>query len=482
LDIVQLSRLQFALTISFHFIFPAITIGLSGLVAVVETLRWRTKRDVYDRMAVFLTKLFAVTFVTGVVSGIVMEFEFGTNWATFSGYVGDIFGAPLAAEGMLAFFLESAFVGLLLFGRGRISSTLRWFSGVMVAFGTLLSAFWILVANSFMQTPAGYTCYPDPSCGPTTTKLVLTDFWAAVFNPSTVARVFHTVSACYVVGAFFVAGIGAWYVLRGRHLEVARTMLRLGVVVAFLGSGMMFVSGDMQTREVEASQPLKFAAMEGVFTTGRGVELVLLGAPPNQNGPSDLPVLAVPDGLSLMMGLDPNAQIRGLDQQPDSTLWPPVAATFTGFHAMVGLGVLMLMLMTLGVFFLLRGSLEKRRWWLWLAVLAIPAPILATELGWEVAEVGRQPWIIQGLMKTATGISPGVTAGDVAFSLGAILVIYSLLFLLWLYSLRKEIGRGPEPAADLSGAVPGAIAPIPSPAAGLPAASASVLPDRGRRR
>jgi len=461
-DVVQLSRIQFALTISFHFIFPSITIGLAGLIAVVETLRWRTKREVYDRMSVFLTKLFAVTFVIGVVSGIVMEFQFGTNWSTFSGYVGDIFGAPLAAEGVFAFFLESAFVGIVLFGRDRVSSTVRWMAGLLVAFGTLMSAFWILVANSFMQTPAGYACSPDPACGPTTTKLVLTDFWAAVFNPSTLPRFFHTVAACYVAGAFFLMGISAWYVLRQRHLDVARLSLRLAIVVAFLGSGLMFVSGDIQTREVAAYQPLKFAAMEGLCKTETSVELAIFGLPPSQDCTTGAQSLAVPDGLSLMMNLNPNSQIKGLDQQPDQSLWPPVAAPFIGFHTMVGIGALMMLLMMLGVFFLWRRSVEQQKWWLRLAVLSIPLPLLAIEIGWMVAEVGRQPWIVQGLMKTSAGVSPGVSGTDVAVSLIGIVLLYALLFSLWLYSLWKEIGRGPEPAPVVAGAAGTAAATIVS--------------------
>ena len=470
MDVVQLSRLQFALTISFHFIFPSITIGLAGLIAITETLRWRTKRDVYDRMAVFLTKLFAVTFVIGVVSGVVMEFQFGTNWSTFSGYVGDIFGAPLAAEGVFAFFLESAFVGLILFGRDRVSSTVRWIAGLLVAFGTLLSAFWILVANSFMQTPAGYTCSPDPACGPTTTKLVLTDFWAAVFNPSTLPRFFHTVAACYVAGAFFLLGISAWYILRGRHLDVARLSLRLAIVVAFLGSGAMFASGDLQTREVATYQPLKFAAMEGVCKTEPGVGLAIFGLPPSQDCTSAAQSLDVPDGLSLMMNLDPNSTIKGLDQESDTTLWPPVMTTFTGFHTMVGIGALMMLLMTLGAFFLWRGSVERRRWWLKLAVLAVPLPILAIEIGWMVAEVGRQPWIVQGLMKTTAGVSPGVTSTDVWISILAILAVYALLFGLWLYSLRKEIVRGPEAAP--AGLEPATATAAPAAATGTTPAAA----------
>ena len=347
MDVVQLSRIQFALTISFHFIFPAITIGLAGLIAIVETLRWRTRRDVYDRLSVFLTKLFAVTFVIGVVSGIVMEFQFGTNWSTFSGFVGDIFGAPLAAEGIFAFFLESAFVGVVLFGRDRVGSTVRWLAGVLVCLGTTISAFWILVANSWMQTPAGFKIVTDANG---VSKAQMTDFWQATFNPSTLPRLFHTLAACWVVGAFFLMGISAWYVLRHRNSDVTAIALRLAVIVAFLGSGLMFVSGDLQTREVQANQPLKFAAMEGVFTTSRGVALEIIGLPPSQSGPAAIPPLAIPNGLSAMSDLDPNGEIKGLDQEPDTSLWPPVAMTWMSFHLMVGLGVLMMLLMLLGAY------------------------------------------------------------------------------------------------------------------------------------
>ncbi len=441
MDVVQLSRIQFALTISFHFIFPAITIGLAGLISVVETLRWRTRRDVYDRLSVFLTKLFAVTFVIGVVSGIVMEFQFGTNWSTFSGFVGDIFGAPLAAEGIFAFFLESAFVGIVLFGRNRVGSTVRWIAGLLVCLGTTLSAFWILVANSWMQTPAGFKIVTDANG---VSKAQLTDFWQAVFNPSTLPRVFHTLAACWVVGAFFLMGISAWYILRHRGSDVTSIAIRLAVIVAFFGSGLMFVSGDLQTREVQANQPLKFAAMEGVFKTEKGVALEIIALPPSQTGPADFPAIAIPYGLSAMSDLDPNGVIKGLDQQPDQSFWPPVAITFMSFHLMVGLGAMMMLLMLLGAYFWWRRSLESHRWWLWLAVLAIPLPIIAVELGWMTAEVGRQPWIVQGLMMTSNGVSPGVSATDVGISLLAILLVYALLFFLWIYSLTKEIGRGPE--------------------------------------
>jgi cytochrome d ubiquinol oxidase subunit I len=460
-DVVELSRIQFALTISFHFIFPAVTIGLAGLIAIVETMRWRTRRDVYDRLSVFLTKLFAVTFVIGVVSGVVMEFQFGTNWSTFSGFVGDIFGAPLAAEGIFAFFLESAFVGIVLFGRNRVSSTVRWLAGVLVCLGTTISAFWILVANSWMQTPAGFKIVTGANG---VSKAQMTDFWQATFNPSTLQRLFHTLAACWVVGAFFLMGISAWYVLRHRNSDVTAIALRLAVVVAFLGSGLMFVSGDLQTREVQANQPLKFAAMEGVFHTEKGAALEIIGLPPSQSGPAAIPPLAIPNGLSAMTNLDPNSEIKGLDQEPNTSLWPPVALTWMSFHLMVGLGVLMMLLMLFGAFLWWRRSLDSNVWWLRFAVLAIPLPIIAVELGWMTAEVGRQPWIVQGLMMTSKGVSPGVSATDVGISLLAILLVYALLFFLWIYALTKEIGRGPEaapgivadPAARVVAALPSA--------------------------
>jgi len=470
-DVVQLDRLQFALTISFHFVFPAVTIGLAALIAIVETLRWWTKKDVYDRLSVFMARLFAVTFVIGVVSGIVMEFQFGTNWSRFSGFVGDIFGAPLAAEGISAFFLESAFVGIVLFGRHRVGSTVRWISGLLVAFGTTLSAFWILVANSWMQTPAGFKIVTDSNG---VQKAQLTDFFQAMFNPSTLPRFFHTVTACYVVGAFFLMGVCAWYVLRGRGSDVTAFALRLSVVVAFLGAGGMFATGDIQTREVQANQPLKFAAMEGVCQTANGVPLDIIAIPPTQDCSTGTGLgVAVPYGLSAMSDLDPNGAIKGLDQEPNKDLWPPVAETFMSFHLMVGLGAVMMLLMLIGVFFWWRGSLEKHRWWLWLAVLAIPAPILATELGWMTTEVGRQPWIVQGLLLVTNGTSPSVSATDVTISIFGILFVYALLFFLWIYGLTREIRHGPELGA--------AVAPAaPAPAAASAAAASSDAPTTGQ--
>jgi cytochrome d ubiquinol oxidase subunit I len=304
-----------------------------------------------------------------------------------------------------------------------------------------------------MQTPAGYVCSPDPSCNTNVAgeKAVLTDFWAAVFNPSILPRFLHTVSACYVVGAFFLMGISAWYVLRGRNLDIARIALPLTIVIAFVGSGLMFVTGDLQTREVYAWQPIKFAAMEGVFQTENGAPLDLIALPPAQTGPLNL-AIGIPNGLSLLTLGDPNGQIKGLSNW-DQSLWPPVAMTFVGFHTMVGLGSLMLLLMLFGFFFLWRKTIEKQKLWLKLAVLAIPLPILAVEFGWMTAEVGRQPWIVYNLMRTVEGTSPAVSATDVALSIGAIVVLYVLLLFLWLYAIRKEIITGPDPETPTSESV-----------------------------
>jgi cytochrome d ubiquinol oxidase subunit I len=349
-DPVLLARIQFALTIAFHFIFPAITIGLGLFIAVVETLRWRTNRELYDRIATFWTRIFALTFAVGVATGIVMEFQFGTNWSRYSTFVGDIFGSPLAAEGVLAFFLESSFLGILLFGRQRIGSTLRWIAAVLVAAGATLSAFWIIVADSWMQTPAGYEVVGD--------KAVLTDFWAAVFNPSTLPRYYHTVASAWAVGAFLVVGVAAWYLLKGRHRDVAAMTIRIGLVLAFAAAVLMFVTGDGSARQVAATQEAKFAAMQGLYSTTSGAPLVIFSLPPAQDPTAAVtgPELVITRLLSFLAFGNFEAAIKGLEAFPASD-WPPVAATFLAYHNMVVLGTLMLLVMLGGVWAWWRGRL-----------------------------------------------------------------------------------------------------------------------------
>lgn len=436
MDAVLLARAQFALTIMFHFLFPPLTIGLAFLIALIETARWRTGNDLYRRMSDFWLKVFAVNFVVGVASGIVMEFQFGTNWASYSRFVGDIFGAPLAAEGVLAFFLESGFLGLLLFGRKRISSFVRWLAATMVWLGSTLSAFWIIVANSWMQTPAGFRLVDG--------RAELTDFAAAVFNPSTLERYTHTVAAAWVSGSFLMAAIAAWLFLHGRRTDVARASLNLGLLVALASSLLVFATGDRHAKQVARTQPAKFAAMEGLYTTERGAPLILFALPPSQEGRRDAPELLVTNFTSFLAFGNFQAPVQGLNEFPPDQ-WPPVAVTFLSFHNMVILGNLMLLIAVIGIVQVWRRRVETSRptlraiFWGGLAL-----PTMAIQLGWMAAEVGRQPWIVYGLMRTQHGVSKVVSAPEILTSIVLFGVIYLLLGAAWIYLLRREVMHGPE--------------------------------------
>ena len=444
MDVVWLARLQFSLTVMFHFLFPPISIGLAFLIFLLETARWRTGRDVYRRASDLWLKVFALTFVAGVASGIVMEFEFGTNWASFSRFAGDILGAPLAAEGVFAFFLESGFIGLLILGRRRISSFVRWLSSLMVALGTVLSAFWILAANSWMQTPAGYRLVAG--------RAELTDFWAAVFNLSTLPRLAHTIAAAWSMGAFLMAGLGAWYFLKGRGSDVARVSLRLGTVAALIACVLNFVTGDRHAKQVARTQEAKFAAMEGLYTTQRGAPMILFSLPPTQQARRAAPELLISNLTSWLAFGDFQAQVKGLHEFPRQD-WPPVAVTFLSFHNMVIVGSLMLLLALIGLVLLWRGRLESARWWQRLMVWAIPLPMIAIQLGWLTAEVGRQPWVVYGVMRTRDAVSKVVGAPELLFSIVLFTILDVALGVLWLYLLRREIVHGPEEAEAREGEV-----------------------------
>ncbi len=377
--------------------------------------------------------------MVGVATGIVMEFEFGTNWASYSRFVGDIFGAPLAAEGVFAFFLESGFLGLLILGRKRISSFTRWFASLMVALGTMLSAFWIIVANSWMQTPAGFRLANG--------RAELTDFAAAVFNPSTLPRFLHTVAAAWTMGAFFMAGIAAWYFLRGRGGDVARVSLKLGTVMAVIACALNFGTGDRHAKQVAHTQEAKFAAMEGLFSTQRGAPLILFCLPPTQSARRPGPELIITNLTSFLAFGNFEAPVKGLEEFPQAD-WPPVAVTFLAFHNMVILGNLMLLIALVGLALLLLGRLERARWWQHLVLWSIPLPMIAIQLGWLGAEVGRQPWIVYGLMRTRDAVSKVVGAPQILFSIVLFGVIYAVLGGLWLFLLRREIVHGPQPAGS----------------------------------
>jgi len=434
-DPVFLARLQFALTAMFHFIFPPISIGLAFLISILETLRWRTGDDVYRRASDFWIKLLAVTFVVGVATGIVMEFQFGTNWAGYSRFVGDVFGAPLAAEGVFAFFLESGFLGLLLFGRERISSFVRWLAAVLVWLGATISAFWIIVANSWMQTPAGYRIVNG--------RAELTSFREAVFNASTWPRFTHTIASAWVCGSFLMAGIAAWYILKHRHTDVSRVSLRLGVVVALISIVLSVTTGDRHARQVAHTQQAKFAAMEGLYSTANGAPLILFSLPPQQHGKVAGPELVITNLTSFLAFGNFQAPVKGLEEFGRDE-WPPVAMTFLSFHNMVIAGNLLALIAVLGAILLWRGRIERARWWQRLMFWSIPLPTITIQLGWMAAEVGRQPWIVYGAMRTDRGISRVVGAPSILFSIVLFTLIYILLGTVWFYLVRKEVIHGPD--------------------------------------
>ena len=436
LDVVLLSRIQFALTIGFHFLFPPISIGLAWLLVIAETVNWRRRDEDYGRIGKFFARLLGLTFAVGVATGIVMEFQFGMNWAKYSTFVGDIFGAPLAAEGVFAFFLESGFLGLYLFGRNRVSRGVHWFSALMVALGATLSAFWILVANSWQQTPAGYVIRNG--------RAELTSFREAVFNPSTFPRFFHTLDACLISGAFFMAGIAAFMLLRNRDDGVAGKSMKLAVTVGLVASVLeLFPFGHMQIVQVANTQPAKFAASEGIYTTRPRTPLVLFGIPAD-NPPHLRAPVVIPGVVSILLHGDIDAPVTGLDKFPEDEI-PPLYLPFVSYHTMIGLGMYFIALMALAAFLLYRKKLRTNRPALTLLLWSTPLPMIACELGWIVAEVGRQPWIVYGLLKTRDAYSITVSASEVLFSIILFGTIYLFLGALYIFLVAREVQRGPEP-------------------------------------
>jgi cytochrome d ubiquinol oxidase subunit I len=434
MDPVLLSRLQFAFTVGFHFLFPPISIGLSWLVVWIMRKYRKTQDELYRRMAHFWIKILALCFAVGVATGITMEFQFGTNWAQYSRFVGDIFGAPLAAEGILAFFLESSFLAVLLLGWNRVSPKVHYRAAWLVAIGATLSAFWIIVANSWQQTPAGFHLVNG--------RAELTSFWAAVFNPSTIPRFLHTVDASLITGAFFMMGIAAWFLLKKRHIPFAKESLRLSLIIGFVASVVQLGLGHAHGIQVAFTQPEKLAAFEGIFETQTRAPALLFGIPSKEDETLHLAV-RLPGLLSLLAFGNMNAEVKGLKDFPKSD-WPPLTLTFYPFHLMVALGVYFILLTAYGVFFLWKKKLWEQSLFLKLALWSIPLPFIANELGWITTEVGRQPWIVYHLLKTQDAVSPTVVAGNILFTILMFLVIYSLLFIAWLFLLRHEIRKGPE--------------------------------------
>ncbi|HAR49673.1 MAG TPA: cytochrome ubiquinol oxidase subunit I, partial [Smithella sp.] len=399
---------------------------------ISETLYLIRKDETYKKITDFLVKILGLIFVIGAATGIVMEFSFGTNWSGYSRAVGDIFGPILAAEGVIAFFLESVFLGVLLFGRNKVSPKLYWLSALLVFIGGHISAFWIVVANSWMQTPAGYSINEAG-------KIVLTSFTAAVFNPSTIIRFCHTVMASWITGAVMVAGIAGYYVRKGLHGETAKTMLKIGIILFALTPLLQLATGHIHAIEVINMQPEKAAAMEGHFNTTRGAPIYALGYVDEQNQKTY--GIYIPKGLSFLYNFDWNSEIKGLNDFPKED-WPPVNFVFQNYHIMVGAGMLMIALGLLGAYLLWRGKLYENKPYLFILPFLIPLPHIAHETGWIAAEVGRQPWIIYKLMKTADAASVVVTTGEIAFSLIMFCLIYLLLAAMFIKIFLKIVQKG----------------------------------------
>jgi cytochrome d ubiquinol oxidase subunit I len=395
-------------------------------------------------MTKFWVKVFALTFAIGVATGIVMEFEFGTNWATYSRYVGDVFGSALAAEGIFAFFLESGFLAILVFGWDKVKPPMHFFSTIMVSLGSMFSAVWIVVANSWQQTPAGYHIVGDGL----NARAEITDFWAMVFNPSSVDRLLHVISGAWLAGAFLVISVSAYYLLKKRHPEFAKSSIKIALLLACFASLFQLFTGHQSAVGVSENQPAKLAAMEAVFDEQTGAPLYLFGWVNEDNQQVNFGI-AIPSMLSYLIGGTADTKVTGLNSFPENES-PPVNIVFQAYHLMVAIGFGLIAISLLGIFFWWRGNLFEKKWLLWVFVFSVLGPQIANQVGWIVAEVGRQPWIVYGLLKTSEGLSKAVEAGQVLFSLILFIIIYLFLFVLFIYLLNEKIQHGPEETEKIS--------------------------------
>ena len=432
-------RLQFAFTITFHYIFPQLTMGLALLIFVLKIIALRSGNEHYNSAARFWTKIFAVNFAMGVVTGIPMEFQFGTNWSRFSKTAGGVVGQTLALEGVYSFFLESTFLGLLLFGERLLGRIGHWFASFFVFLGSWLSGFFIIATDAWMQHPVGYSMRPDG-------LIDLTSFQALIFNPWTLWQYLHNMVGSVVTASFVMSSLGAFYLLSRRNEAFGRTFIRLGVTAGAIAALLMiFPTGDGQGKNIAFHQPQTLAAMEGLFRTTEGAPIALIGQPNTDTMQLDNP-LTIPNALSVLTYRRWKAEVKGLDAFPRD-LWPDnIPLLYYSYHIMVGLGTIFVAIMGIASLQLLRGRLYESRWLLWILMLAAPFPYIATTAGWLTAELGRQPWLIYGLMRTAAGVSPRVSAGNALFTLLGFMGMYTVLAILFLCLVYREIEHGPEEA------------------------------------
>jgi len=442
-----LHRFHFAFTITFHYLFAQLSMGLALLILILKTMALRTSDEHYHRAARFWIRIFAITFVVGVVTGIPMEFQFGTNWSRFARAAGGVIGQTLAMEGVFAFFLESTFVGLLLFGEKRLSAKAHWAIALLLWLGTWLSAYFILATNAWMQHPVGYKLAPGG-------EAELKSLWALLLNPWLGWMFLHNQLGTVVTGGFVMAAVGAFYLLSGKHQAYGRTFVRLGVTSAGVASLLMlFPTGDMQAKNVARHQPAALAGMEGMFETVRGAPFAVVGQPDMEKLRMDNPLL-IPGFLSFLAYGDWSAEVKGLRAFPRDQ-WPDqVPLLFYSFRIMIGLGVAFIIVCLVSWFKLWRGRLFQSRGWLWVLLVTAPFPFIANTAGWMAAELGRQPWLIYGVTRTAEGASFNVSGANALFTLMGFTGMYAVLAILFLYLSGREIDHGPEPQADAGDNLP----------------------------
>ena len=437
-----LARIQFAFTVAFHYIYPPLSIGLGLILVIMEGMYLKTGLQHYKNMTQFWIKVFALIFGIGVATGIVMEFEFGTNWAAYSKYVGDIFGSALAAEGIFAFALESGFLGILLFGWHRVSPKVHYFSTIMVFLGSMFSAVWIVVANSWQQTPAGFHIVGEGMKA----RAEITDFWAMVFNPSSMDRLTHVWIGSFLSGAFLVLSVNAYYILRKKHLEIAKPSFKIALFIATFFSFAQLATGHKSADGVAVNQPAKLAALEGHYDSSAAADMYLLGWVDNKN--QKVTGLKIPGGLSFLLHQDFKKPVTGLNAFDPNNRPTQVNAIFQVYHIMIAIGMFLIALTAYASWLLYKGKLFEQKWLLHVFAWSVFLPQIANQAGWFAAEMGRQPWVVYGLLRTSDALSKTVKANQIVFSLILFGLVYLTLFALFIYLLNKKIKHGPVSAHE----------------------------------
>jgi cytochrome d ubiquinol oxidase subunit I len=442
MDVEILARIQFAFTVAFHYIYPPLSIGIGLLIVLFESIYIKTGNKEYETLTRFWIKIFALTFGIGVATGIIMEFEFGTNWAVYSRYVGDIFGSALAAEGLFAFGLESTFLGVLLFGWNRVKPWVHLVSTIGVFLGSMFSAVWIVVANSWQQTPAGYHIVGEGLHA----RAEVTDFWAMVFNPSSVDRLIHTWQGAFLAGAFLVLSVHAYYLKKGRFVAISKKAFPIALGVATFFSFTQLLSGHSSADGVAVNQPAKLAAMEGHFEKNAPADLYLMGWVNKKD--QTVTGIGIPGGLSFLVHQDFKAPIKGLNDFPEQDRPSQINAVFQFYHIMVAIGLFLIALTFYASFLWFKGKLFETKWLLTIFSYSVLLPQIANQVGWFTAEMGRQPWVVYGQLRTSQAFSQEVSANQIVFSLVLFTLVYSLLLVLFLYSVNKKVKHGPYDSSD----------------------------------